>query len=677
MQRTKHFFGTVMIVAGTLTVLAADIEWTGGTGAWTNELNWAGGVVPGASDVALIKTGSICTVTVDAVAPTLQRFDLHNFGGGKTTLNVDNGVLETTAVNTGAGGGNYTHGTIAIDVNPLGTLLMNGLYFWGGTVNLNGGLVSNPLANTFQYMASGRDHTLNINSGLWWTAGGFNLGYDYDTNFILNLRNGALVSDGAAGINIGNRRGEAFLNIYGGELHKVRSDAGGNPGAIQLCSNASGSNILGVVTMTGGTVRNEGLLDIPVSAAAGGWSTGMVRILGGTWTQATPLSGLPNISLPRLDSPGQAYGLLEIAGPGVLYQEAGGIYLGRANGVGQIVVRNGGRLESTAIGDGLQIGRSDASAPCVVTVQDPDSYLQVSGWALAVGSRCSSNRLLIANGGHVQISQRMYIGRYDNDASQGNTTSYDNVVLISNGLLTVDGPNPLKVQAGTLQMDGGTVTVNSLSYDTVFADPAVVSRVDFNAGVLKINDASSVNNHGVFYVGDGVHDARLLLMNGVGQHYFTQGLTIRAQARIGGDYGQTFHGDTTIEPGGMLAPGTSIGSLTLANLTLNDGSVYDWETDGVSADECVCNGTLTIGNAVTVQVAAVGILAESVTGTLFTCASVPGTWDNLVLDLSAVPGASDGIIFTEGNAIKAAFLVPEPALLGLALMAGMLAARKR
>ncbi|MCX7003291.1 MAG: hypothetical protein NTV22_08470 [bacterium] len=603
---------------------------------------------------------------------------MYNFGGGHTTLNVDQGVLETTAVNTGAGGGNYTHGNIALNVNPDGTLLMNGLYFWGGTVSLNGGLVSNPLNNTFQYMAAGnRDHTLNINSGLWWTAGGFSMGYDYDTNFILNLRQGALVSDGAASINVGSRRGEAFLNIYGGELRKVRSDTGGNPGAIQLCSNASGSNILGIVLMTNGTVRNEGLLDIPVNAAAGCWSTGMVRILGGTWTQATALSGLPNISLPRLDSPGQAYGLLEIAGPGVLYQEAGGIYLGRSNGVGQIVVRNGGRLESTAIGDGMQIGRSDVAAPCAVTVQDPDSYLQVSGWALVVGSRGWSNTMLIANGGQVQVSQRMYLGRHDNDASQGNTTSYDNVVLISNGVLNVDGPNPLNVQAGTLQMDGGTVTVNSLSYDTLFADPAVVSRVNFNAGVLKINDASSVNNHGVFYVGDGVHDARLLLMNGAGQHYFTQGLSIRANARLGGDYGQTFHGDTTIEPGGLLAPGTSIGSLTLANLTLNDGSIYDWETDGVSADECVCNGTLTIGNAVTVLVAAVSMLPGGVTGTLFTCASVPGTWNNLVLDLSGVPGASDGVIFTEGNAIKAAFLVPEPAG-ALALLAlGALLRRTR
>jgi hypothetical protein len=87
----------------------------------------------------------------------------------------------------------------------------------------------------------------------------------------------------------------------------------------------------------------------------------------------------------------------------------------------------------------------------------------------------------------------------------------------------------------------------------------------------------------------------------------------------------------------MLAPGTSIGSLTLANVDMSAGSTYDWETDGASADECVCNGTLTIGNAVTVQVAAVGLLPESVTGTLFTCASVPGTVNNLVLDLSAVP----------------------------------------
>ncbi|MCX7003292.1 MAG: hypothetical protein NTV22_08475 [bacterium] len=61
MQHTTRFFGFLTLLAGAFTAAAATIEWTGGTGAWTNDANWAGGVVPGASDVALIKTGATCT----------------------------------------------------------------------------------------------------------------------------------------------------------------------------------------------------------------------------------------------------------------------------------------------------------------------------------------------------------------------------------------------------------------------------------------------------------------------------------------------------------------------------------------------------------------------------------------------------------------------------------------
>nr|MCU0781640.1 hypothetical protein [Akkermansiaceae bacterium] len=66
---------------------------------------------------------------------------------------------------------------------------------------------------------------------------------------------------------------------------------------------------------------------------------------------------------------------------------------------------------------------------------------------------------------------------------------------------------------------------------------------------------------------------------------------MQSAATLGGT--GTISGDTTIEAGGFVAPGSSgVGTLTLASATL--AGTYQCQIDGASADRINITGTLTL-----------------------------------------------------------------------------------
>jgi hypothetical protein len=123
----------------------------------------------------------------------------------------------------------------------------------------------------------------------------------------------------------------------------------------------------------------------------------------------------------------------------------------------------------------------------------------------------------------------------------------------------------------------------------------------------------------------------------------------------------------TVEAGGVLAPGASLGAGTFeGDLTLEDGAVYDWEYGfGDQADSLTVEGSLLVpgptGNAVVrlYDVGAEGppegdyVLIEYGSGE-----PVLGTWTVLGLDT----GWSWGEIVhdTDNNQILLRFRMPKP-----------------
>jgi hypothetical protein len=150
----------------------------------------------------------------------------------------------------------------------------------------------------------------------------------------------------------------------------------------------------------------------------------------------------------------------------------------------------------------------------------------------------------------------------------------------------------LEVRLGTLQLNSGTVTVNSL-----FATNGASSVVQFNGGTLR-SAGTTVSNGVLFIVGNGTQSATLDLLGGT--HSFANGLTISSNATLTGE--GTLLTPLTISSGGTLSAGHSPGQLTLSNtVTLAGGATFLVEMAGYAAgtgyDQLVVTGALTNNNA--------------------------------------------------------------------------------
>ena len=194
----------------------------------------------------------------------------------------------------------------------------------------------------------------------------------------------------------------------------------------------------------------------------------------------------------------------------------------------------------------------------------------------------------------------------------GGSNTYTGGTTISNGTLKLGVQNALlsngavAVAGGTYDLGGfaavtnGTVTISSgaisngtllsssnlLATDsgTIFANLAGNGGlIKTGAGTLSLNGNSS--QAGATQVSNGV-----LRVNGVLSG--TAGLTVASNATLGGT--GSVRG-VTIADGGRLAPGNSIGTLTVSNLTLNSGSLFNFELAATNASDKVIDlGTLTL-----------------------------------------------------------------------------------
>jgi autotransporter-associated beta strand protein len=129
-------------------VLAADINWSGGSASYTNAANWVGGVVPGSTDNAINDNGSGNAVQINAGNPDWIVNQIragNSIGNGAFVQNGQNLYL-TNAAGRGAV-------RLGVAANRSGAYTINGgaLNYSGefnvgelgpATLNVNGGLIS-------------------------------------------------------------------------------------------------------------------------------------------------------------------------------------------------------------------------------------------------------------------------------------------------------------------------------------------------------------------------------------------------------------------------------------------------------------------------------------------------------------------------------------------------------
>jgi hypothetical protein len=170
-----------------------------------------------------------------------------------------------------------------------------------------------------------------------------------------------------------------------------------------------------------------------------------------------------------------------------------------------------------------------------------------------------------------------------------------------------------------------------------------------NSGTIRIDgDGSALNVNGTY---TGTAGSLLIVDAGFSS---SGGASVAGTIRGIG----TVTGLLSVESGGVIAPGDSVGTLHTANLEMNDGAVYQWEIDESNNDIVEVNGDLMFEDTAVLTVTADGTVIPEGDYVLFT---VTGSIDPLPEWTINLPDGwySDGVVVS-GNQVLLTHLTTTP-----------------
>lgn len=393
-----------------------------------------------------------------------------------------------------------------------------------------------------------------------------------------------------------------------------------------------------------GAVANDGIFENAVGASAGALTNNGIGANAGT------LASLVNVS-GSFANTGTITGAATISSGSVSIGGAAGVLMGNATITGGSLVFD--RSDALTYGglianDGavVNVGSNTTTLSGAITGSGTITQNNASGTLALSGDNRSYVGLVVVQNGTLDLQAsnaagdgRMLI------RTEGSIVSYaDGVVslapitvasmstqlrvmagsAIQAGVISeIGGPRPLeKIGAGTLILTGEntysgltTVTAGTLQLGDGATSGSIFGDVA-NAGSLVFN-RSDVLGFGGAITGSGrLEQAGTGTTSLTGNSGSFRGETIVSRGRLvvngilGGTLGvgtggvlggSGIVGATTISAGGVIAPGNSIGTLTVdGNLTFKAGSVYQVEVDptGARSDRIVVNGIAFLAGSV-------------------------------------------------------------------------------
>ncbi|HVZ13796.1 MAG TPA: autotransporter outer membrane beta-barrel domain-containing protein, partial [Bauldia sp.] len=191
----------------------------------------------------------------------------------------------------------------------------------------------------------------------------------------------------------------------------------------------------------------------------------------------------------------------------------------------------------------------------------------------------------------------------------------------------IDGGNATSgTQIDTFVLDGATGTNGTFDFDSI-------SVTNFEAGDKKgLGHWTLTGNAGTGINGTFAVDAGLLSVNGT---LTSADFAVGAGAVLGGS--GTLK-SVTVNSGGKVAPGNSIGTLTVSSATYAAGSIFEVEVDPSSADKLIVNGAASIDPTAQVSVlAAPGTYTDGTSYLVLDASggSISGAFADAVVDNSA------------------------------------------
>jgi len=271
----------------------ATCTWDGSSGTWTDSIRWSCGAVPGASDTAIVPSG---TVTVPS-AVTIANLQLT---GGTITCN-DNLTITTTmswtsgTINGTSSGQLTLNGILTMSGNTqkflAASLINNGTINWQGGQFILSSTLTNQSSGIFNIEAAG---PLSAEGGIVVNAGNINK----ITNSTSQLTNVTLNNSGTVNVNAG------MLKFAGG-THTISPTGNLNgSGTLDLSGTTTtingAFNFTGTLNISGGTTNlntstNLSSLNLASGTLAG---TGAVTVVGSMIWSGGSIDGSGSFTIP-------------------------------------------------------------------------------------------------------------------------------------------------------------------------------------------------------------------------------------------------------------------------------------------------------------------------------------------------------------------------------------------
>ncbi len=290
---------------------------------------------------------------------------------------------------------------------------------------------------------------------------------------------------------------------------------------------------------------------------------------------------------PYLGSGNQTYGGV-ISGAGGINQ--------RGNGIVILSGQNTYSGGTTPAGGNIGFGASTVGVT-------PDSGPIGTGPLLLAPetTAATANGLVFASGGARTIA---------NPVQHQNGTNNLTLIIGGNNDLTFSGPYTLNGNDNLLgTFSNRTVQVTNTALTTF---SGVISDNGQNWGLIKTGNGILALSAAETYTGPTAVSNGTLRVNG---SLATGAVVVATNATLGGT--GTINGSVTVVSGGILAPGNSIGTLTMGgNLTLSGHLAIEVNRSGLSSDRINVSGNVTNLGSGTVTVTNLG--AALVAGDVFT-----------------------------------------------------------
>lgn len=534
-----------MLAASASSLHAANGTWnaTATDGNWTTAANWAGSTIPGAAIPT--GTGSNNVTNTDVVTFNAES----NF----STIAIDSRFINSILFDTGAGAYTFTGGLLALRT--------------GGSITMNAGVTNAQVfSNTWQ---------VRQNS----SANGT---YSFINN---STTESATLTFNAATNTLTNANGRPTTLTLGG------ANTGANTISSNL-TNAAGTQAVNIITKTGtGTWVLSGantFTGTGATAVANG-----IQINGGTLVAANNAalgsSGTANANQVSINSTGTLRidsGITLDNGLSLNLNNGGTL---RANGTaatnGRVnlttTAASSATLSTTSSGDVFTIG----NAANDLTGGAADTVINVSGpGTLSLGFASNYLGSWSLNAGTVQLGSATALGSGSIAFGSGSTAT----LQLKGQNVTTAGLNS-HATVGTPVIENGTAGSSTLTVNTTGTSTSTYAGTvqDGAAGTLAITKSGTgtlaLNGANTYSGGTSITGGTLRANNSSGSATGSGTVSVANSGTLGGS--GSISGLVSVASGGIVAPGNSVGTLTVGSLTAAAGSIFNFEFNSSPAND--------------------------------------------------------------------------------------------